>query len=808
MQDKFTRQAANALKLAKTTAQSCNHSYIGTEHILVGLLKEKEGTAGRILEEFNVEEDALRQLIEELIAPSEVLVTEKAPEYSPRALRVLERSVQEAENQKEAQAGTEHLLVAMLKETDCVATRLLYTMGVNIQKLYVTVLTAMGIENPTAEELQGGRNQKTQKSGAATPTLDQYSRDLTVMAAEGKLDPVVGRDREITRLIQILSRRSKNNPCLVGEPGVGKTAIVEGLAQRIVSGLVPDSVRDKRVVVLDMSGMVAGSKYRGEFEERIRKVIDEVRVNQGILLFIDELHTIIGAGGAEGALDASNILKPSLSRGEIQLIGATTLEEYRKYIEKDAALERRFQPVTVEEPTEQETLEILKGLRPYYEKHHGVRIEDEALEAAVRMSVRYINDRFLPDKAIDIIDEAASKVQLGSYRSAPEIEALEIKIRELLNQKEEAIKLADLSRAKRIQQEQNEAEEQIEKYRKKEVRRNKRKNLTVNENSVADIVSDWTKIPVKRLTEGETKRLAALEKELHKRVIGQEEAVKAVAQAVKRGRVGLKDPNRPIGSFLFLGPTGVGKTELSKALAEAVFGSEQAMIRVDMSEYMEKHSVSKMIGSPPGYVGYDEGGQLTEAVRRKPYSVVLFDEVEKAHPDVFNVLLQVLDDGRITDSQGRTVDFKNTIIIMTSNLGSAHLLEGIDENGDINPACEEAVMNELRGHFRPEFLNRLDEIIMFKPLTKDNIGNIINLLMNDLNKRLADREITVELSDSARQFIVDHGYDPIYGARPLKRFLQKHVETLSAKLILADEVREGDTILIDTEGDKLTAKVK
>lgn len=808
MQDKFTRQAANALKLAKTTAQSCNHSYIGTEHILVGLLKEKEGTAGRILEEFNVEEDALRQLIEELIAPSEVLVTEKAPEYSPRAMRVLEKSVQEAENQKEAQAGTEHLLVAMLKETDCVATRLLYTMGVNIQKLYVAVLTAMGIENPTAEELQGGRNQKTQKSGAATPTLDQYSRDLTVMAAEGKLDPVVGRDREITRLIQILSRRSKNNPCLVGEPGVGKTAIVEGLAQRIVSGLVPDSVRDKRVVVLDMSGMVAGSKYRGEFEERIRKVIDEVRVNQGILLFIDELHTIIGAGGAEGALDASNILKPSLSRGEIQLIGATTLEEYRKYIEKDAALERRFQPVTVEEPTEQEALEILKGLRPYYEKHHGVRIEDEALEAAVRMSVRYINDRFLPDKAIDIIDEAASKVQLGSYRSAPEIEALEIKIRELLNQKEEAIKLADLSMAKRIQQEQNEAEEQIEKYRKKEVRRNKRKNLTVNENSVADIVSDWTKIPVKRLTEGETKRLAALEKELHKRVIGQEEAVKAVAQAVKRGRVGLKDPNRPIGSFLFLGPTGVGKTELSKALAEAVFGSEQAMIRVDMSEYMEKHSVSKMIGSPPGYVGYDEGGQLTEAVRRKPYSVVLFDEVEKAHPDVFNVLLQVLDDGRITDSQGRTVDFKNTIIIMTSNLGSAHLLEGIDENGDINPACEEAVMNELRGHFRPEFLNRLDEIIMFKPLTKDNIGNIINLLMNDLNKRLADREITVELSDSARQFIVDHGYDPIYGARPLKRFLQKHVETLSAKLILADEVREGDTILIDTEGDKLTAKVK
>ena len=808
MQDKFTRQAANALKLAKTTAQSCNHSYIGTEHILVGLLKEKEGTAGRILEEFNVEEDALRQLIEELIAPSEVLVTEKAPEYSPRALRVLERSVQEAENQKEAQAGTEHLLVAMLKETDCVATRLLYTMGVNIQKLYVAVLTAMGIENPTAEELQGGRNQKTQKSGAATPTLDQYSRDLTVMAAEGKLDPVVGRDREITRLIQILSRRSKNNPCLVGEPGVGKTAIVEGLAQRIVSGLVPDSVRDKRVVVLDMSGMVAGSKYRGEFEERIRKVIDEVRVNQGILLFIDELHTIIGAGGAEGALDASNILKPSLSRGEIQLIGATTLEEYRKYIEKDAALERRFQPVTVEEPTEQEALEILKGLRPYYEKHHGVRIEDEALEAAVRMSVRYINDRFLPDKAIDIIDEAASKVQLGSYRSAPEIEALEIKIRELLNQKEEAIKLADLSMAKRIQQEQNEAEEQIEKYRKKEVRRNKRKNLTVNENSVADIVSDWTKIPVKRLTEGETKRLAALEKELHKRVIGQEEAVKAVAQAVKRGRVGLKDPNRPIGSFLFLGPTGVGKTELSKALAEAVFGSEQAMIRVDMSEYMEKHSVSKMIGSPPGYVGYDEGGQLSEKVRRNPYSVLLFDEIEKAHPDVFNVLLQVLDDGRITDSQGRTVDFKNTILIMTSNIGSPYLLDGIDENGEIKPEAQSQVMDDLRGHFRPEFLNRLDEIIMFKPLTKSNIGKIVDLMVGELDKRLADQELSLELTDAAKDQVIENGYDPVYGARPLKRYLQKYVETLAARKILSGDVHAGDTLVLDVQNGEFIVTVK
>ena len=809
MQDKFTRQAANALKLAKTTAQSCNHSYIGTEHILVGLLKEKEGTAGRILEEFNVEEDALRQLIEELIAPSEVLAAEKAPEYSPRAMRVLEKSVQEAENHKEAQAGTEHLLVAMLKETDCVATRLLYTMGVNIQKLYVAVLTAMGIENPTAEELQGGRNQKTQKSGAATPTLDQYSRDLTVMAAEGKLDPVVGRDREITRLIQILSRRSKNNPCLVGEPGVGKTAIVEGLAQRIVSGLVPDSVRDKRVVVLDMSGMVAGSKYRGEFEERIRKVIDEVRVNQGILLFIDELHTIIGAGGAEGALDASNILKPSLSRGEIQLIGATTLEEYRKYIEKDAALERRFQPVTVEEPTEQEALEILKGLRPYYEKHHGVRIEDEALEAAVRMSVRYINDRFLPDKAIDIIDEAASKVQLGSYRSAPEIEALEIKIRELLNQK--AIKLADLSMAKRIQQEQNEAEEQIEKYRKKEVRRNKRKNLTVNENSVADIVSDWTKIPVKRLTEGETKRLAALEKELHKRVIGQEEAVKAVAQAVKRGRVGLKDPNRPIGSFLFLGPTGVGKTELSKALAEAVFGSEQAMIRVDMSEYMEKHSVSKMIGSPPGYVGYDEGGQLSEKVRRNPYSVLLFDEIEKAHPDVFNILLQVLDDGHITDAHGRKVDFKQTIIIMTSNVGAQAIIEpkklgfmSQDNEKQDYERMKSGVMEEVRRLFKPEFLNRIDEIMVFHPLKKPEIRKIVNILLKNLEKRCAEQMgIQLKITDSVRDYLAESGFDSKYGARPLRRAIQNKLEDPMANEILEGRIRTGDTVKVQLHQKKI-----
>lgn len=804
MQDRFTRQALQALKLAKATAQSWKHSYIGTEHILAGLLKEKEGTAGRILEEFGVEEEALEQLINKLIAPSsEILVAERTPVYSPRARKLVELAVHEAENQQENEAGTEHLLLAMLKETDCVATRLLYTMGVNIQKLYTALLNAMGIENPAlAEELQNTKA-KGQK-GSATPTLDQYSRDLTVMASEGRLDPVVGRDKEIIRLIQILSRRSKNNPCLVGEPGVGKTAIVEGLAQKIVNGMVPDSVKDKRVVVLDMSGMVAGSKYRGEFEERIRNVIDEVRANKGILLFIDELHTIIGAGGAEGALDASNILKPSLSRGEIQLIGATTQEEYRRYIEKDAALERRFQPVTVEEPTEQETLEILKGLRPYYEKHHGVTIEDEALEAAVKMSVRYINDRFLPDKAIDIIDEAASKVQLGGYRSVPEIDQFEAEIREILQQKELAIKKADLSMAKELQQRQNEIEEQIQSCKVKEERRNKRKHLTVTENSVADIVSDWTKIPVKKLTDGETKRLAALEKELHKRVIGQDEAVKAVAQAVKRGRVGLKDPHRPIGSFLFLGPTGVGKTELSKALAEAVFGSDQAMIRVDMSEYMEKHSVSKLIGSPPGYVGYDEGGQLSEKVRRNPYSVLLFDEIEKAHPDVFNILLQVLDDGHITDAHGRKVDFKQTIIIMTSNVGAQAIIEpkklGFMSEKDDRQDYERmksGVMEEVRRLFKPEFLNRIDEIMVFHPLKKPEIKKIVNILLKNLVKRCEEQlGIELKISESVKDYLAESGFDSKYGARPLRRAIQNRLEDPMANKILDGGIKTGDTVKI------------
>ena len=804
MQAKFTRQAKAALQIAESAARSWKHSYIGTEHILVGLLKEQEGTAGKILEEFGVDPEKLETLITQLIAPSGVLVAEKSAGYSPRAQKIKEQAVKEAEKQKEEQAGTEHLLLAMLRETDCVGTRLLYTMGVNIQKLYSAVLSAAEIDsNSTLEELQMQKKQKENKN-STTPTLDQYSRDLTAMAADGKLDPVVGREKEIARLIQILSRRTKNNPCLVGEPGVGKTAIVEGLAQRIISGMVPDSVKNKRVVVLDLSGMVAGSKYRGEFEERIRNVINEVRSNQGILLFIDELHTIIGAGGAEGALDASNILKPSLSRGEIQLIGATTLEEYRKYIEKDAALERRFQPVTVEEPSEEETLEILKGLRPYYEQHHGVAIEDSALEAAVKMSVRYINDRFLPDKAIDIIDEAASKVRLGGYHVTPEMDVLELKLREIQNDKEKAIKAADLSMAKELQARQREIEAEIAGYKEKEERRNKRKKISVTESSVADIISDWTKIPVQRLTEGETRRLARLEKELHKRVIGQDEAVKSVAQAVKRGRVGLKDPNRPIGSFLFLGPTGVGKTELSKALAEAVFGSEQAMIRVDMSEYMEKHSVSKLIGSPPGYVGYDEGGQLSEKVRRNPYSVLLFDEIEKAHPDVFNILLQVLDDGHITDAHGRKVDFKQTIIIMTSNAGAQSIIEpkklgfmsNQDEKQDYD-RMKSGVMEEVRRLFKPEFLNRIDEIMVFHPLNKSHIKKIVNIMLKKLEKRCREQlEIELKITESVREFLAESGFDSKYGARPLRRAIQTKLEDPMANALLEGRIKRGETVRI------------
>ena len=819
MRNKFTKQAQTALTLAKAAAIDFELGYIGTEHLLLGLLSETEGTAGRVLEEFQVDGKKLVELIDKLVTPAEVgniTEIEMKPSYSPRTEKVLESAVAEAQNSGCEKAGTEHLLLAMLRETDCVGTRLLYTMGVNIQKLYAAVLGAMGYDNESIQEEFQAAKAMQNPGGSPTPALDQYSRDLTQMAAEGKLDPVVGREKEISRLIQILSRRTKNNPCLVGEPGVGKTAIAEGLAQRILAGSVPETIKDKRLVVLDLSGMVAGSKYRGEFEERIRKVVDEVRENQGILLFIDELHTIIGAGGAEGALDASNILKPSLSRGELQIIGATTLEEYRKYIEKDAALERRFQPVTVEEPSEEEAYEILKGLRPYYERHHKVEISDEALEAAVKMSVRYINDRFLPDKAIDLIDEAASKVQLSGYQASSEIEDLSREIQEILQEKERAIKTGYLSLAKECQEKQKEAEARLEQLQVKEEKKNQRKSGKVDEKAVASIVSDWTKIPVQRLTEGETRRLAQLEKELHKRVIGQEEAVHAVSQAVKRGRVGLKDPNRPIGSFLFLGPTGVGKTELSKALAQAVFGSEQAMIRVDISEYMEKHSVSKLIGSPPGYVGYDEGGQLSEKVRRNPYSVILFDEIEKAHPDVFNILLQVLDDGHITDAHGRKVDFKQTIIIMTSNAGAQAIVEpkqlGFisqkDEKKDYEK-MKSGVMEEVRRLFKPEFLNRIDEIMVFHTLNKEEIRKIVLLLLKSLEKRCEEQmDIHLNVTNSAVDYIVEAGFDAKYGARPLRRAIQSKIEDRLANELLEGKIKRGDIVQVQYRNKEIRFIVK
>ena len=819
MRNKFTKQAQTALTLAKAAAIDFELGYIGTEHLLLGLLSETEGTAGRVLEEFQVDGKKLVELIDKLVTPAEVgniTEIEMKPSYSPRTEKVLESAVAEAQNSGCEKAGTEHLLLAMLRETDCVGTRLLYTMGVNIQKLYAAVLGAMGYDNESIQEEFQAAKAMQNPGGSPTPALDQYSRDLTQMAAEGKLDPVVGREKEISRLIQILSRRTKNNPCLVGEPGVGKTAIAEGLAQRILAGSVPETIKDKRLVVLDLSGMVAGSKYRGEFEERIRKVVDEVRENQGILLFIDELHTIIGAGGAEGALDASNILKPSLSRGELQIIGATTLEEYRKYIEKDAALERRFQPVTVEEPSEEEAYEILKGLRPYYERHHKVEISDEALEAAVKMSVRYINDRFLPDKAIDLIDEAASKVQLSGYQASSEIEDLSREIQEILQEKERAIKTGYLSLAKECQEKQKEAEARLEQLQVKEEKKNQRKSGKVDEKAVASIVSDWTKIPVQRLTEGETRRLAQLEKELHKRVIGQEEAVHAVSQAVKRGRVGLKDPNRPIGSFLFLGPTGVGKTELSKALAQAVFGSEQAMIRVDMSEDMEKHSVSKLIGSPPGYVGYDEGGQLSEKVRRNPYSVILFDEIEKAHLDVFNILLQVLDDGHITDAHGRKVDFKQTIIIMTSNAGAQAIVEpkqlGFisqkDEKKDYEK-MKSGVMEEVRRLFKPEFLNRIDEIMVFHTLNKEEIRKIVLLLLKSLEKRCEEQmDIHLNVTNSAVDYIAEAGFDAKYGARPLRRAIQSKIEDRLANELLEGKIKRGDIVQVQYRNKEIRFIVK
>ena len=808
MQIGFTKKAEEALDLAAEAASELGHTSVGTEHILLGLLRQGDCVAGEVLMENGADEERIVAILEQLISQDGVNVAEPNS-YTPRARRVLDQAAREAVRFKAQLIGTEHILIAIIKESESVALRLLNTIGVNIQKTYVDLLIAMGEDSSAYKEDFQGNKPKNKKN--PTATLEQYSRDLTKLAAEGKLDPVIGREKEIQRVIQITSRRTKNNPCLIGEPGVGKTAVVEGLALKIVEGDVPETIADKRLLTLDLSGMVAGSKYRGEFEERIKKVIAEVKAAGNILLFIDELHTIIGAGGAEGAIDASNILKPSLARGEVQIIGATTLEEYRKYIEKDAALERRFQPVNVEEPSEDETVEILKGIRPAYEKHHGVKISDAALVAAVKMSSRYINDRFLPDKAIDLIDEAASKTRLGVYLKPDAIKNLEDEIASMDAQKEAAIKEEAYEKAGEIKKKQLKKMEKLDKLKEKWDNDKHNRRMVVGENEIADVVSDWTKIPVKKLAMEESQRLMNLEKILHERVVGQDEAVTAVAKAIRRGRVGLKDPKRPIGSFLFLGPTGVGKTELSKALADAMFGSENALIRVDMSEYMEKHSVSKMIGSPPGYVGYEEGGQLSEKVRRNPYSVILFDEIEKAHPDVFNILLQVLDDGHITDSTGRKVDFKNTVIIMTSNAGAQNIISpknlgfASDNSKEHNHAVmKERVMEEVKTIFKPEFLNRIDETIVFHTLTKENIGSIVDILLASINKRIKEQmNMTIKLDDAARNYIIDNGYDEKYGARPLKRALQSKVEDELAEKILEGSFKSGDTVLVSLEDNKL-----
>lgn len=807
MESQFTDKAKEALALAKKCSKSLKQGYIGTEHILVGLLKENTGVAARVLMDNGVELDRILDMIRELIAFDNNAPVMEREGYSPRAKKIMEEAHVQAKRFGQSLTGTEHLLLALIKEGENVAVRLMNTCGVNVQKIYVDTLVAIGQDGNLYKEDLSRKNASKSKTG----TLEQYSRDLTALAREGKLDPVIGREDEIRRVIQILSRRTKNNPCLIGEPGVGKTAVVEGLALRIVSGQVPFTVQNKRVMTLDLSGMVAGSKYRGEFEERIKKVIKEVIEDGNIILFLDELHTIIGAGGAEGAIDASNILKPSLARCEIQLIGATTIAEYRKYVEKDAALERRFQPVTVEEPTEEEAVRILNGIKEKYEQHHQVTITEEAVEAAVRLSNRYINDRNLPDKAIDLIDEAAASARLRGMDTPDKQKELLDEIKKMDKQIERSIRMEAFGQAAEIKQKQDALIKKYERSLKRREEQENRKVLCIGENDIAAVVAMWTKIPVQKLAEKESERLLKLEAILHKRVIGQEEAVNAVARAMRRGRVGLKDPNRPIGSFLFLGPTGVGKTELSKALAEAMFGSEDAMIRVDMSEYMEGHSVSKMIGSPPGYVGFEEGGQLSEKVRRNPYSVVLFDEIEKAHPDVFNILLQVLDDGHITDSKGRKVSFKNTILIMTSNAGATRIIDpknlGFATDNSEKKDYEKmkaGVMEEVKKSFKPEFINRIDDIIVFHQLNNDNMKEIINLLAGNLTKRCESQlDIHLSLTPALKDYLVTKYADNKMGARPLRRALQNVVEDALSEEILRKKVLPGDKVSAGYKNEKV-----
>lgn len=813
MQSQFTEKARQALTLAAQSAAKLKQGYVGTEHILVGLIKEQTGVAAQVLFENGVEEQKVLNIVKELIAFDGGIALKDREGYSPRALKVLEEAHRQAERFQANRTGTEHILMALIKEGENVGVRLLNTLGVSTQKIYVDLLVAIGQDgNLYKEDLS--KKQNGRKKGSSI--LEQYSRDLTALAKSGRLDPVIGRDDEIRRVIQILSRRTKNNPCLIGEPGVGKTAVVEGLALRIVEGDVPFTIQNKRLLTLDLSGMVAGSKYRGEFEERIKKVIKEVMEDGNVILFLDELHTLIGAGGAEGAIDASNILKPSLARGEIQLIGATTIAEYRKYVEKDAALERRFQPVNVEEPTEEEAIRILQGVAFKYEEHHQLKILPEAQEAAVRLSARYINDRNLPDKAIDLIDEAASAARIRNMLVPQKMKDLTEEIKKLDNQIEHAVKMEAFEVAGEMKKKQDTLLNRYRRMKKKLDTDRENVEYVIGENEIAEVVAMWTRIPVKKLAEKESEKLLRLEDTLHKRVIGQEEAVKAVSRAMRRGRVGLKDPGRPIGSFLFLGPTGVGKTELSKALAEAMFGDENSIIRVDMSEYMEGHSVSKMIGSPPGYVGFDEGGQLSEKVRRNPYSVVLFDEIEKAHPDVFNVLLQVLDDGRITDSKGRTVSFKNTVLIMTSNAGAQRIVEpknlgfaAVSTEQQDYEKMKSAVMEEVKKQFKPEFINRIDEIMVFHPLTKENMKEIVSLLGTNLVKRCEEQmNLELSISRALKEHLVDKYADMKMGARPLKRAIQSVIEDALAEEILKKKVQPGDKVTAGYKNGQVTFTVK
>ena len=792
---KFTARAEKALEYAQDIAMELGHNYIGTEHLLYGLIEEGTGVASKVLQNQNLTAEKVKEAIEEIVGVGEAIEDSNEISFTPRTKRVIENAFLEARRLGTEYIGTEHLLIGIMKEGDCVATRIMLEEDVNPQSLYNELVKVLSEEG---EENTENSNQSNKGSYNSTPTLNQYGSDLTKMAKEGKLDPVIGRKEEIQRVIQILSRRTKNNPCLIGEPGVGKTAVAEGLAEKIVAGDVPETLKNKRVVSMDIASMVAGAKYRGDFEERIKKALKEVKKAGDVIIFIDEIHTIVGAGSAEGAVDAANILKPLLARGEIQLIGATTLKEYRKYIEKDAALERRFSPVTVNEPTEEETIQILYGLRDKYEAHHNVKITDEAIKSAVELSSRYINDRYLPDKAIDLIDEAASKVRMRSYTEPDSFKELKDAIEKLDKEKEEAIRVQDFEKAAKIRDKENSKKKELENAKKEWETKSSKNVLALKEEDIANVISSWTGIPVTKVSQSENEKLKNLEANLHKRVIGQDEAVSAVAKAIKRSRMGLKDPNKPIGSFLFLGPTGVGKTELSKALAENLFGSEDSLIRIDMSEYMESHSVAKLIGSPPGYVGYDEAGQLTEKVRRKPYSVILFDEIEKAHPDVMNMLLQVLDDGRLTDSQGRTVNFKNTVIIMTSNVGAKLITDkktlgfieekesGEKEYQDI----KKDVMGELKKEFKPEFLNRIDEIIVFHKLEDEQIRKIVDIMLNNVAKLLKEQGIKLTVDDKAKDLVAKKGTDKSFGARPLKRAIQTMVEDKIAEAMLDGKIKK------------------